>query len=68
MPNKDEIQGKGEQVKGKIKEGVGDLTNNPRLEREGMEDQAAGKVQENYGTAKRKVGEAVEEIGERIKR
>jgi len=68
MPNKDEMQGKGEQIKGKVKEGVGNLTNNPRLEGEGQADQAAGKAQENYGTAKRKVGEAVEDLGDRIKR
>ena len=65
--NRDEIQGKAEALKGKIKQGVGDLTDNPNLVDEGIADEAAGKAQEGYGTAKRKVGEAIENIGEKIK-
>jgi uncharacterized protein YjbJ (UPF0337 family) len=67
MWNKDEIRGKGEQVKGKFKEKTGEVTGNERLEGEGEADQAAGKVQESYGTAKRKVGETIEDVGGKIK-
>jgi hypothetical protein len=31
--NRDELKGKGEQLKGKVKQGVGDLTDNDRLKR-----------------------------------
>jgi uncharacterized protein YjbJ (UPF0337 family) len=66
--NQDELEGKGEQVKGKIKQGVGDLTDNERLHDEGVADEAAGDVQEGYGKAKRKVGEAIEDLGDAIKK
>lgn len=66
--NRDELDGKGEQLKGKAKQAVGDLTGNERLHDEGVADEAAGDVQEGFGKARRKVGEAVEDLGDSIKR
>lgn len=66
--NRDELEGKAEQVKGKVKQGVGDLTDNERLHDEGLADEAAGDVQEGYGKTKRKIGEAIEDLGENIKK
>ena len=66
--NRDELEGKADQLKGKVKQGVGDLTDNDRLHDEGVADEAAGDVQEGYGKARRKVGEAVEDLGENIKK
>ena len=66
--NRDELEGKAEQAKGKVKKAVGDLTDNERLHNEGAADEAAGDVQEGFGRARRKVGEAIEDIGENIKR
>lgn len=66
--NKDEAEGKLDQLKGKVKQGVGDATDNQRLQDEGAADEAAGNVQEGYGTARRKVGEAVKDLGDSIKR
>jgi uncharacterized protein YjbJ (UPF0337 family) len=68
MKNRDELDGKGEQVKGRMKQAWGDVTNNERLHDEGIADEAAGNVQEGFGRARRKVGEAIEDIGEDIKR
>jgi uncharacterized protein YjbJ (UPF0337 family) len=68
MPNKDEVAGKAEQIKGKIKQAVGNATDNPDLHDEGVADEAAGDVQKGFGTAKRKVGEAVKDLGDAIKR
>ena len=68
MWNKDEVQGKAEQVKGAAKEKVGEFTDDPDLEAEGEADQIAGKVQEAAGTARRRVGNAVEDIGRKIAR
>lgn len=68
MWNNDEVEGKGKNIKGKVKEAVGDLTNNTDLEAEGHADQAEGKVQEAYGETKRKVGETIEEIGKKVGR
>jgi uncharacterized protein YjbJ (UPF0337 family) len=68
MWNDDEVEGKGKNIKGKIKETVGEWTNDPDLEAEGNADQAEGKVQEGFGEVKRKVGETIEEIGKKVGR
>lgn len=46
---KDQIQGKFHEVKGKAKEKVGQLTNNPDREDEGQAEKIAGKVQKKVG-------------------
>ena len=38
------------------------------FEREGAADQVEGQVQDAFGRGKRKVGEAIEDVGDRIKR
>lgn len=68
MWNKNERDGKVEEVKGKAKQAVGRATNDPNLVDEGRVDEAAGKTQATIGTATRKVGEAVENIGKTIKK
>lgn len=68
MPNKDEIKGKFKQVTGRVKEGVGRATGDPALELEGIDDQAAGEVQQGIGTAKRNVGKVIEKVGKAIKK
>jgi uncharacterized protein YjbJ (UPF0337 family) len=68
MANRDELEGKTEQVKGRMKQAVGNLTNDDELRSEGVADEAAGNVQEGFGRARRKVGEAIEDIGDNIKR
>jgi uncharacterized protein YjbJ (UPF0337 family) len=65
--NKDELDGKVEKLKGKMKQGVGDMTDNEQLHDEGVADEASGEAQEGFGRGRRKVGEAVEDIGDRIK-
>jgi uncharacterized protein YjbJ (UPF0337 family) len=68
LPNRDEFEGKFDQAKGKTKETVGRALNDQDLENEGSADHAGGKVQEGFGKAKRKVGEAIEDVGDAIKR
>jgi uncharacterized protein YjbJ (UPF0337 family) len=67
MPNEDELKGKLNQAKGEVKQGVGKLTGDERLHDEGVADEAAGELQEDFGTSKRKVGDAVKDLGDRIK-
>jgi len=67
-PNSDEIEGKYEQAKGSVKEGVGRLTGDEDLEAEGSADKLKGDVQEGWGGAKRKVGDALEDVGDAIRR
>jgi uncharacterized protein YjbJ (UPF0337 family) len=66
--NRDEFEGKGDQLKGKIKQAAGDLTDDEQLHDEGVADEAAGDVQEGFGRGRRKVGEAIEDLGDKIKR
>jgi uncharacterized protein YjbJ (UPF0337 family) len=66
--NKDEIEGKARNIKGAIKEGVGRATGNPRLEDEGADERDSGAVQEKAGQVRRNVGDAVEDLGKKIKR
>ena len=65
--NKDELDGKGDQVKGKVKQAWGDLTDNERLHDEGVADETSGQVQEGFGKARRKVGEAIEDVAHKVK-
>ena len=66
--NKDELDGKVDQVKGRVKQGAGDLTDNDQLREEGAADEAKGDVQEGFGKARRKVGDAIDDIGDTLKR
>jgi uncharacterized protein YjbJ (UPF0337 family) len=54
----DKIENKAEEVKGKVKEGVGKVTGDPELEAEGKGDQAAG----NLKQAGEKVKDAVKGV------
>ena len=66
--NKDELEGKANVVKGKVKQAAGDLTDDPQLHDEGVADEAAGNVQDTIGRGRRKVGEAIEDLGDAIKK
>jgi len=68
LPNRDEIEGKFDQVKGKTKEAVGRAINDRDLEAEGKADNLGGQVEEGAGKVRRKVGEAIEDVGDAIKR
>ena len=68
LPNKDEIEGKFDRAKGTVKKGVGRALDDPELESEGEADRVSGNVKETVGKARRKVGEAVEDLGEKISR
>ncbi len=46
---KDQAKGAFHKVKGKIKEVAGRLTDNPKLELEGINEKNAGEVQEEIG-------------------
>ena len=65
--NRDEMEGKAEALKGKIKQAAGDLTDNEQLKNEGLADEAAGDTQDAIGRGRRKAGEFIEDIGEKIK-
>jgi uncharacterized protein YjbJ (UPF0337 family) len=52
----DEVEGKLRDLKGKVKEKVGQLTNDPDLEAEGQAEEIAGKIQGKVGQVKKVLG------------
>lgn len=53
--NKDQVKGRVEEAKGKIKEVAGRTVGNPDLEDRGTIEKVSGKVQKNYGDLKEDV-------------
>jgi uncharacterized protein YjbJ (UPF0337 family) len=66
--NKDQVEGKAKEIKGRVKQGVGDVLDDEKLHDEGVADEAEGEVQKGFGNVRHKVGDAIEEVGEKIKR
>ena len=54
---KDQAEGKLHEVKGKIKEEIGKVTNDPDLEASGEAEKNVGKIQNWVGRAEKAVGE-----------
>lgn len=53
--NKDQVKGRTNEVKGKIKEVAGDLVGNEKLEEKGRIQKNIGKTQAKYGDVKKDV-------------
>ena len=53
---KDQMEGKFHDVKGKVKEKAGQLTNDPDLEADGQAEEISGKVQTKIGQVKKVLG------------
>src|SRR5262249_34894238 len=66
MWNKDEVKGKGKQIKGKVKDKVGEIIGNPDLEAEGEVENAEGHVQEGIGRTRRKAEDYMERVEDAI--
>ena len=66
IPNNDELEGKWEQVKGTVKDKVGEVTGDRDLEAEGEVQNAEGETQETWGKFKRGVGETIDAVGDAI--
>lgn len=60
----DRLKGKGNELKGKLKQDIGIDTDNPDLVAEGEGDEAKGKGQQVVGTVK----EAMRDIAKTVKR
>ena len=67
MWNKNERDGNIDQAKGKVKQAVGDLTDNDKLKTEGKVDVAVGKVKTAVGQAQKTVAAAVEGTAKSVK-
>ena len=60
--NRDQVDGRMDQAKGKIKEGAGKALGDDDLHAEGRIDQVSGKVQTEYGDAKEDVKDKIDKI------
>jgi len=58
--DKDRTEGVGHQVKGALKEAVGKVTGNDRMQAEGTAERAGGKLQEGVGKGKDTVRDALD--------
>ena len=58
--DKDRIAGAAKQVKGSVKEAIGRITGDAKLQAEGAAEKAAGKVQNTAGGAKDAVRDAAD--------
>ena len=63
-----DLSSKGDDLKGRAKEAVGDLTDNSDLKREGKTDRAAGKVKEKLSDAKEKLEDVVDNVKDKLNR
>lgn len=56
------MSGEADKASGRIKQAVGDLTDNDELKNEGKSDEAAGKAKDFVGGVKDKVDDAIDKI------
>ena len=62
------MEGKKDDIKGRVKEAAGDLTDDEDLKREGKSDRAAGSVKDKLEQAKEKGEEFVDKAKDKIQR
>lgn len=55
MPNSTEIEGNGNELKGKLKQKFADLTDDDLLYDEGKEDEMWGKLQQKLGKTEKEI-------------
>jgi uncharacterized protein YjbJ (UPF0337 family) len=64
--NDDEVKGKIDQASGTVKEKAGRALGDPYLENEGADQRAGGDIEAGFGKARRKVGEAMKDLGDKV--
>lgn len=60
--NNDELKGKAENLKGRVKQAVGSLAGDKRTEGEGLFDRVRGALRERFGKAKRETSRDVSHV------
>lgn len=64
----DKVQGKWDEAKGKVKQAVGDATDNEEMKREGQMDEAKGEGRQAVGEAKDALDNAKDSIKDAFKK
>lgn len=60
------MSGETDQIKGRVKQAAGEITDDEKLEREGERDEFAGKVKDKVDGAKERVEETVDDVKDRL--
>lgn len=60
------MSGSADEAKGRVKEALGELTDDEDLKREGKLDKATGKVKDKVDEATRKVKDKVDEVKDKV--
>lgn len=63
----DNLKGAANKLKGDVKEGIGNATNDPKLQSEGKLDQLKGEAQQKLGEVKESVSTKIDEISNKDK-
>ncbi|WP_342318845.1 CsbD family protein [Corynebacterium mayonis] len=61
------LEGKGDQLKGKVKEAAGDLSDNTDLQNEGKADQLGGAAKEKLSEARDAIKDKANEVAANLK-
>jgi uncharacterized protein YjbJ (UPF0337 family) len=61
------MSGKMDEVKGRVKEAAGAMTDDDKLRREGKNDQATGKVKQAIDKTAKKVKDAADKVNEAVR-
>jgi uncharacterized protein YjbJ (UPF0337 family) len=64
--NDDEVKGKIDQASGAVKENIGRARGDQALQDEGTDQRTSGKFEAGFGKARRKVGEAMKDAGDKL--
>ncbi|WP_417246236.1 CsbD family protein [Celeribacter sp.] len=64
--NRDQFEGKWKELKGRVREEWGDLTEDDLAEAEGNREQLEGKLQQRYGKSKEEARKAVNEFIDKL--
>ncbi len=59
---KDKLKGNWNQIKGKLKQNYGELSDNDLIYHEGKEDELLGKIQEKTGQTKQEIKAFIDQI------
>lgn len=60
------MSGQGDQIKGRMKQAAGDITDDDEMRDEGERDEAAGKMKEKVGDFKEKVEGAIDRAKDEV--
>ena len=60
--NKEQIKGSWKELKGKVKEEIGNATGDTKAEAEGVAQRVSGRIQQNIGNAKEALKKGVDRL------